>query len=182
LGAFGDAGGIVTDRDDLAQQVRKLRNYGSEIKYQHPEKGMNSRLDSIQAAVLSVKLKHLADWSARRWQVANLYRSHLQEYQSDSFVLPDIRTSDEHVFHLFVIQVDDRDRVAKELLERGISTVVHYPIPFHLQGGYKKLGYSEGDFPVTERLAKRILSLPIYPEITEEQIAYVSDTLKEVLR
>ena len=182
LGAFGDAGGVVTDRDDLAQQVRKLRNYGSEIKYQHPEKGMNSRLDSIQAAVLSVKLKHLAEWNARRWRVAEMYRSRLQDYQSETFVLPDIRTPEEHVFHLFVIQVDERDRIAKELMERGIGTVVHYPIPFHLQGGYKKLGYSEGDFPVAEGLAKRILSLPIYPEITEEQIAYVSDTLKEVLR
>jgi dTDP-4-amino-4,6-dideoxygalactose transaminase len=182
LGAFGDAGGVVTDRDDLAQQVRKLRNYGSEIKYQHPEKGMNSRLDSIQAAVLSVKLKHLAEWNGRRWRAAEMYRSHLQDYQTETFVLPDIRTPEEHVFHLFVIQVDERDRIAKELMERGIGTVVHYPIPFHLQGGYKKLGYSEGDFPVAEGLAKRILSLPIYPEITEEQIAYVSDSLKELLR
>jgi len=182
LGAFGDAGGVVTDREELAQQVRKLRNYGSEIKYQHPEKGMNSRLDSIQAAILSIKLKHLPAWNAQRWQVAQLYRSHLQDYQSDSFILPDIRTPDEHVFHLFVIQVDDRDRIAKELMEQGIGTVVHYPIPFHLQGGYKKLGYSEGDFPVTEKLAKRILSLPIYPEITEAQVAYVSDSLKKALR
>lgn len=182
LGAFGDAGGIVTDRDDLAQQVRKLRNYGSEIKYQHPEKGMNSRLDSMQAAVLSVKLKHLADWNARRWRAAELYRAHLQDYQSEAFILPDICTPDEHVFHLFVIQVDNRDRIAKDLMERNIGTVVHYPIPFHLQGGYKKLGYSEGDFPVAEGLAKRILSLPIYPEITEEQISYVCGCLKEVLR
>ena len=182
LGAFGDAGGVVADRDDIVQRVRKLRNYGSEIKYQHPEKGMNSRLDSIQAAILSVKLKYLASWNERRWQTAQLYRSLLQSHQSDSFVLPDIRHSDEHVFHLFVIQLDDRDRIARELLEQGIGTVVHYPIPFHLQGGYKKLGYSEGDFPVTEKLSKRILSLPIYPEMTEAQVSYVSDCLIRALR
>jgi dTDP-4-amino-4,6-dideoxygalactose transaminase len=182
LGAFGDAGGVVTNSDDLAQQIRKLRNYGSEIKYQHPEKGMNSRLDSIQAAILSVKLQHLASWNAQRWQAAQLYRAYLQDYQSEAFALPDIRTADEHVFHLFVIKVDERDRVAKELLEQGIGTVVHYPIPFHLQGGYKKLGYSEGDFPAAEKLSQRILSLPIYPEISEEQIAYVSDCLKKALR
>lgn len=181
LGAYGDAGGIVTNSEDLARQVRKLRNYGSEIKYQHPEKGMNSRLDSIQAAVLSVKLRHLAAWNARRWEVARLYCSHLKGCESEAFVLPDIRSSEEHVFHLFVIRVKDRDRVAKELLEQGVGTVVHYPIPFHLQGGYKKLGYSAGDFPVTESLATQILSLPVYPEITDEQVDYVSECLKKVL-
>jgi len=182
LGAFGDAGGIVTDDDHLSQQVRKLRNYGSEIKYHHPERGINSRLDSIQAAVLSIKLKHLERWNQQRWKAAELYRSHLEDLQSDEFVLPDILTPEQHVFHLFVIQVKDRARIEKELMEQGVGTVKHYPIPFHLQDGYKDLGYTEGDFPITEQLASRILSLPIFPGITEEQIAYVSGCLRKSLR
>ena len=182
LGAYGDGGGLATDSEALYRQVRKLRNYGSEIKYQHPEKGMNSRLDSIQGAVLNIKLKHLASWNRQRWEAAQKYSEHLARYQSDDFVLPDIRTADEHVFHLYVIQVRDRDDVAKELLSRGVSTVVHYPVPFHLQGGYAHIGYEAGDFPVTESMSKRILSLPLFPEITDEQIGYVCDSLGDILR
>jgi dTDP-4-amino-4,6-dideoxygalactose transaminase len=111
-----------------------------------------------------------------------LYRSHLEDLQSDEFVLPDILTPEQHVFHLFVIQVKDRARIEKELMEQGVGTVKHYPIPFHLQEGYKDLGYTEGDFPITEQLASRILSLPIFPGITEEQIAYVSGCLRKSLR
>lgn len=181
LGAYGDGGGVTTDDEALCRQVRKLRNYGSEIKYQHPEKGMNSRLDSVQAAVLSVKLKHLENWNARRWQVAQTYSSFLSDHQSDRLKLPDIRTPEEHVFHLYVVQLSERDKVSAALAERGIGTVVHYPVPFHLQGGYTKLGYSRGDFPNTERMADRILSLPMFPEITEEQIKYVCDTLVDVV-
>jgi dTDP-4-amino-4,6-dideoxygalactose transaminase len=181
LGAYGDAGGVVTHDEQLFRQVRKLRNYGSEIKYQHPEKGMNSRLDSIQAVVLSIKLAHLADWNRKRWEAAAKYTEILTQHQSSKLVLPDIRTSEEHVFHLYVIQVDDRERVSKALADKGVGTVVHYPVPFHLQGGYTQLGYKEGAFPVTERLAKRILSLPLFPEITDEQIQHVCKSLVEVL-
>lgn len=181
LGAYGDGGGVVTNDEGLYRQIRKLRNYGSEIKYQHPEKGMNSRLDSVQAAVLNVKLPRLAGWNRQRWEAAEKYSKILKPFASEKLVLPDIRTSDEHVFHLFVIQVDQRERVSKALAERGIGTVVHYPTPFHLQGGYTALGYGKGAFPVTERLAERILSLPMYPEITDEQIGYVCDSVIEVV-
>jgi dTDP-4-amino-4,6-dideoxygalactose transaminase len=182
LGAYGDGGGLCTNDETLFRQVRKLRNYGSEIKYQHPEKGMNSRLDSIQAAVLSIKLKHLAEWNHKRWQAARKYTDLLSKYQGENLTLPDIRSADEHVFHLYVIQVHDRDGVAKELQSRGISTVVHYPVPFHLQGGYTHLGYKAGDFPVAESMAKSILSLPLFPEISDEQIGYVCDSVLEILK
>jgi dTDP-4-amino-4,6-dideoxygalactose transaminase len=182
LGAYGDAGGLVTDDEGLYRQVRKLRNYGSEIKYQHPEKGMNSRLDSIQACVLSIKLKHLAAWNLKRWEAARQYSSILSQHQSEELRLPDIRTPEEHVFHLYVVQVNERDRVAKQLAEKGVSTVVHYPVPFHLQGGYTHLGYRAGDFPVTEKMSQRILSLPLFPEITSEQIEYVCESLIQALR
>lgn len=181
LGAYGDAGGLVTSNEQLFRQVRKLRNYGSEIKYQHPEKGMNSRLDSIQACVLSIKLKHLAEWNRKRWEAAQRYSALLSQNSAD-LVLPDLCSSDEHVFHLYVVQVNDRDKVVKGLAERGVSTVVHYPVPFHLQGGYTHLGYREGDFPVSEKMSQRILSLPLFPEITSEQIEYVSSTLLQVLQ
>lgn len=182
LGAYGDAGGLVTDDEGLFRQVRKLRNYGSEIKYQHPEKGMNSRLDSIQACVLSIKLNHLAAWNRKRWEAAQKYSSILSQHQTQGLILPDILSSDEHVFHLYVIQVAERDVVAKELAQLGVSTVVHYPVPFHLQGGYKHLCYKAGDFPHTERLSQGILSLPLFPEITDEQIQYVCDSLIKVLQ
>ena len=181
LGAYGDGGGIVTNHEPLFRQVRKLRNYGSEIKYQHPEKGMNSRLDTAQAVVLNIKLKHLADWNLKRWQVAEKYSQLLSQHTSERLKLPDIRTADEHVFHLYVIQVEERERITQELAAKGVSTVVHYPVPFHLQGGYTKLGYKQGSFPETERTASSILSLPIYPEISDEQIEYVCNSLIEVL-
>jgi dTDP-4-amino-4,6-dideoxygalactose transaminase len=182
LGAYGDAGGVCTNSETIFRQLRKLRNYGSEIKYQHPEKGMNSRLDSIQAAVLSIKLKHLSDYNRKRWNAAEKYTKNLSAYQNAKLKLPDIRTPEEHVFHLYVIQVENRDDVAKRLAATGVSTVVHYPVPFHLQGGYKQLGYGEGSFPHAERLAKNILSLPMFPEITDEQIAYVCDAVIEATR
>jgi dTDP-4-amino-4,6-dideoxygalactose transaminase len=182
LGAYGDGGGLSTNDETLFRQVRKLRNYGSEIKYQHPEKGMNSRLDSIQAAVLNIKLKHLADWNVKRWEGAKKYSDLLSKHQSEKLQLPDIRSAEEHVFHLYVIQVHDRDEVAKELAHRGISTVVHYPVPFHLQGGYAHLDYKVGDFPVTESMSKSILSLPLFPEISDEQIGYVCDSLLEIVK
>jgi dTDP-4-amino-4,6-dideoxygalactose transaminase len=177
LGAYGDAGGVVMNHEHLYRQIRKLRNYGSEVKYQHPEKGMNSRLDSAQAAVLKVKLARLETWNTKRWQAASKYNSLLSKHASDRLILPDIRSADEHVFHLYVIQVPDRASVMQNLSARGVATVIHYPNPYHLQGGYAALGYKQGDFPQTERLAERILSLPMFPEITDEQIEYVCESL-----
>jgi dTDP-4-amino-4,6-dideoxygalactose transaminase len=182
LGAFGDGGAVVMNDETLYRKVRKLRNYGSETKYQHPEKGMNSRLDSIQAAVLNIKLKHLSGFNQKRWKAAERYTELLRPHQNKKLALPDIRTADEHVFHLFVVQVSDRENVMEKLTAKGIGTAIHYPVPFHLQGGYTELGYRKGDFPVSEEIASRILSLPMFPEITEEQIHYVCESLIEVTR
>jgi dTDP-4-amino-4,6-dideoxygalactose transaminase len=182
LGAYGDGGAVVMSSETLYRQVRKLRNYGSEIKYQHPEKGMNSRLDSIQAAVLNVKLGHLKTWNEKRWSIAARYTELLTPFQSLGITLPDIRTKEEHVFHLYVVQVPHRDDVIKKMADKGVSTVVHYPVPFHLQGGYAHLGYKAGNFPVTESVCQRILSLPMFPEMTEAQIEYVCQTLVACVR
>lgn len=180
LGAYGDAGALSTNSEALALKARQMRNYGSEIKYHHPEFGFNSRLDSIQASVLSVKLPHLASWSQKRWSIAAHYNEGLQQlHQAGKLTLPDIRTADEHVFHLFVVQVDDRDVFMKALQEKGVSTGIHYPVPFHVQGGFAELGYKEGDFPIAEGVAKRIVSLPMFPEMTSEQASYVVKVIQE---
>ncbi len=181
LGAYGDGGAICTSSEKVAAQVRKLRNYGSEIKYQHPEKGTNSRLDSIQAAVLSVKLQHLKEWNKKRWNAAQTYWRELEDLHGAKLQLPELASPEEHVFHLFVIQVDDRDKVMKFLGDNGVQTGIHYPVPFYLQGGYAELGYKEGSFPITEKLAARIVSLPMFPELSAEQIKYTCDKLRQAL-
>jgi dTDP-4-amino-4,6-dideoxygalactose transaminase len=177
LGAYGDGGAISTNKLELAAKVRRLRNYGSEVKYEHPERGTNSRLDSVQAAVLDIKLRHLEDWNRKRHAAAAKYCEVLRPLEEKGVVLPDILTANEHVFHLFVIQVDDRARVMEELKQHGVQTGIHYPNPFYLEGGYRQLEYTRGAFPVTER----IVSLPVFPEITEEKIEYVGEKLSEIL-
>lgn len=177
LGAFGDGGAVVTNLDSVADRLRRLRNYGSEIKYEHPQFGTNSRLDSVQAAVLGIKLRHLRDWNSRRWRAAKLYCEKLAQLSPSGVVLPDLVNEEGHVFHLFVVQVEERDKVLARLAELGVSAGIHYPIPFHLQGIGGFLNCGPGSFPVTERLAKRILSLPMFPEITDQQIDYVCESL-----
>ena len=182
LGAYGDGGALCTASDELARQIRKLRNYGSEIKYEHPERGTNSRLDSIQAAILDIKLKHLENWNRARNRAAKKYCEALKPYAGKGgLVLPDTLTEAEHVFHLFVIRVDNRAKVMEHLQKNDVATVIHYPNPFHLQGGYKELEYKAGAFPVTEKLATQILSLPLFPEIRDEQISFVAEKLIEAL-
>jgi dTDP-4-amino-4,6-dideoxygalactose transaminase len=170
LGAFGDGGILVTDSEEIAKSVRMLRSYGQKTKYEHVALPLNHRLDTIQAAVLRVKLAHLDEWNGRRQYLADAYREHLTG-------LPvRIAPADgegRHVYHLFVIETDERDALKAALAAQGIETGIHYPIPLHLQVALKDLGYRAGDFPNTERLAERSLSLPMYPEMSLDQVEQV---------
>jgi len=179
LGAYGDGGIVVTNDDELAEKIRLLRNWGSKEKYHHPVIGFNSRLDTIQAAVLSVKLKYLPKWNEARRQCARTYTDLLS---AESMVItPRTMSYGSHVFHLYVVQVPRRDQALNGLHEAGIGAGVHYPIPVHLQGAYDSLDQKEGDFPNAERLAKRCLSLPLFPELQEDQIAAVVEALRDQL-
>lgn len=175
LGAFGDAGAVLTNGDDLAKKVRALRNYGSEIKYHHPEAGFNSRLDTLQAAVLIAKLRRLDQWNEQRGHAASLYQEILGG--TEAITTPGTLEGNTHVWHLYVVEVDNRDRVLAALNTQGIGAGIHYPTPIHLHGAFAHLGYSIGTFPVAETSAARILSLPIFPGITDSQIEEVAHAL-----
>ncbi len=180
LGALGDAGAVITDDDDLADKLRKLRVYGWERKYFSVEPGgVNSRLDELQAALLRVKLPRLDRWNELRRERARWYRQLLADVPGIS--LPEMSAG--HVFHLFVIQVHGgrRDALRQALAARGIGTEVHYPLPSHLQPIFDDLGYEPGELPVTERLAESILSLPCFPELTREEVETVCAAIREVV-
>jgi dTDP-4-amino-4,6-dideoxygalactose transaminase len=180
LGAAGDAGAVITDSTELASKLRLLVNHGSETKYLHTELGLNSRLDALQAAILSLKLNFISEWTESRRKHAETYRSTLESIPD--IVLPHEQALARHVYHLFVIQVPgDRDAVLKELQSRGVGAGIHYPIPLHLQPVFSELGYQEGALPVTERISKSIVSLPMFPELTKSQIDYVVGSLKSAL-
>ncbi len=176
LGAFGDGGAVTTNDAKLADRIRTLRNYGSSEKYVHDELGENSRLDTIQALVLSEKLKRLDGWNAARRAAAAQYTDRLQGV--GDIQAPAIRKSSEPVFHLYVIQTERRDELQAYLTEQGIDCLIHYPIPVHLQKAYAERGWSVGDFPLTEKIAESILSLPIFPGITEGQIDFVCERIR----
>lgn len=176
LGALGDAGAITTNDDALNTMARSFRNYGSQKKYYNEVIGQNSRLDELQAAVLSVKLPHLMDWTAERVKAAEMYNQHLREV--GDLILPAVAEKATHVYHLYVIRTKQRDALQAYLQENGIGTLIHYPVPPHLQEAYRHFGYKKGDFPLAEELAETCLSLPMYPGITEAQIAEVSETIK----
>ena len=180
LGAYGEAGSIVTDDDALADALRQLREHGQVTRYYHPIVGYNARLDEIQAAVLRIKLKRLERWNARRREVAGLYGSLLR----DSGVVTPEDPGERHVWHIYAIRVPDgrRDSLKDFLAERGIGTGIHYPVPIHMQESAQFLGYREGELPVTERIAGEVLSLPMYPELTDEQVGYVADGVKAFMR
>jgi dTDP-4-amino-4,6-dideoxygalactose transaminase len=177
LGAYGDAGAVTTDDPELAIRLKMLRDHGSRVKYEHPLIGTNARLDSIQAAVLAVKLPYLDNWNHLRFRHAQRYASALA---GSSVRPPTIPQEGSHNFHLFVVRSPHRDALAAFLGERGISTGIHYPTPLHLTEAYGKMGYGKkGTLPVSEELATHILSLPMFPELTEEQIDYVVETILE---
>ncbi len=179
LGAYGDGGAVTTNDPAIAEKIRQLRNYGQRVKYEHVTAGTNSRLDTIQAAILRVKLRRLDVWNAARQQHAAAYNSLLA---GGPYTLPSVAAHRTHIFHLYVIETDKRRQVQKFLSARGIATGIHYPIPIHMQEACKDLGYRHGDFPATEAAADRILSLPMYPELSEKQGEYVASTLLEALR
>lgn len=176
LGAYGDGGILVTDDSDVADMVRMLRNYGQREKYHHALLAFNRRLDTLQAAVLRVKLRYLNQWNEQRRRNATLYSERLGEVV---LARPVEAAHAKHVYHLYVVRVRDRDALQRYLKAHDVATGIHYPIPIHFQEAYRELGYQVGDFPVTEAYAGQILSLPMYPELTENQIQYVVDCIKE---
>jgi dTDP-4-amino-4,6-dideoxygalactose transaminase len=180
LGAYGDAGGVLTESAELAARVRALGNYGSKVRYEHPETGFNSRLDTLQAVVLSAKLERLADWNAQRRAAAARYSALLTDLEAVE--TPRTMPENEHVWHLYVVRVPDRDRLLGELHAAGIGAGVHYPTPIHLHGAFAHLGHGVGDFPAAEAAARSILSLPMFPGITEAQQEQVVSALRAGLR
>ncbi|HPK41727.1 MAG TPA: DegT/DnrJ/EryC1/StrS family aminotransferase [Candidatus Cloacimonadota bacterium] len=170
IGAFGDSGAIVTNNDEIYEKMKMLRNYGSKMKYQNEILGVNSRLDEIQAALLSVKLSHYSELRNERTYIASKY---LQGLKNSKIELPEIRNLSEHVWHLFIVSVAERDVFQKYLLENGIATQCHYPIPPHLSEAYGYLGYKLGDYPITESYANSVVSLPLYDGMTDQEIEYV---------
>jgi len=180
LGGFGDGGMVVTRNDELAEKVRILRIHGSKHKYQHRQIGICSRLDALQAAVLKVKLKYLNQWTERRRKNADRYLALFREsgIPRAFLSLPDIKQDCYHVFNQFVIRVKERDALRERLTREGIGSEVYYPVPLHLQECYQNLGYSEGDLPESERAAREIIALPIYPELTPAQQRKVVQVIK----
>lgn len=175
LGAYGDAGIVVTNDAAIARRLRLLRNYGSVQKYQHEVQGYNRRLDTLHAAVLRVKLRYLDEWNGARRNHAAAYTQLL----ADAVICPQAAPNVEPVYHLYVIRTDDRDGLQTYLRQQGIATVIHYPTPPHLQPAYHALCYRRGDFPITESYAGQILSLPLYPELTAAQLHYVVDSVRD---
>lgn len=176
LGAFGDGGAITTNSKKLAELIFELRNYGQEEKYKHVQIAGNHRLDTLQAAILDVKLKYLQKSNEKRFKIAQKYRELLKDLP---IVLPNIPKNISHVFHLFVIQVKSRDELLNFLKSKGIQCGIHYPAPIHMQPAYKKTLKIKETFPIAEKIAKKIISLPIYPELSEKQQLYIATQIKQ---
>jgi len=175
LGAYGEAGAVATDDPAIAARIRRLRNHGERERYRHVEIGFNARMEGIQGAVLSVKLRHLDEWNdARRARAAN-YDAALSDLDLE---LPGVEPDRNHVYHLYVVRTEDRDGLRRHLADQGIQTGLHYPVPIHLQEAYRCLGYREGAFPVAERWADRCLSLPMYAELTTAQLDQVVEGVR----
>lgn len=178
LGAYGEAGAIVTNDDKAAQYCRAARSHGEFRRYFHDFIGYNYRMEGFQGAVLGVKLRHLEEWTERRKAIAKRYREKLSGL---ALTMPQDDSRDECAYHLFVIYIEDRDSVQSELKNRAIGTAIHYPWPLHLQKALADLGYQAGDFPHAERACRQVLALPLFPELTDEQVDYVSDALGEIV-
>jgi dTDP-4-amino-4,6-dideoxygalactose transaminase len=179
LGAYGDGGAIFTDNDELAEQMRSIVNHGMTVRYYHDYVGVNSRLDSIQAAVLKVKLPHLDEFAKARNYVANYYNTAFADCKKITF--PVTADFTDHVFHQYTLVLNDvdRDALQKHLSDKGIANAVYYPVPLHQQKAYRDERYKDGDFPVAEKLAAHVMSLPIHTEFTDEQLKYVTDAVLE---
>ena len=177
LGAYGEAGALITNNEKLYKKAKLFRQHGEIKRYHHKIIGHNYRMEAFQGAVLATKLKYIKMWTKQRQHNAALYNELLSDVEE--IELPKEQDGAESVHHLYVIQTDDQHELQKFLSDRGISTGLHYPIPLHLQEAYKHLGYKKGDFPVAERAAGRILSLPMYPELIEDQIHYICCAIKD---
>ena len=180
LGAYGEAGAVATDNDDVAAKIRVFRDHGQPKKYYHDRIGWNARMDGFQGAVLSVKLKYLNKWNEARRNHAKLYNERLKGL--NSLILPTEADYARHVYHLYAIRVQNRDALIDSLAEKGISCGIHYPVPIHLQQAYGYLNLNPGALPVAEKCASEFVSLPMYPELTEDQITCVADEIKQCLR
>jgi dTDP-4-amino-4,6-dideoxygalactose transaminase len=178
LGAYGEAGAIVTDDSEIAQRLRALRDHAQSRRYHHAELGFNYRMDAFQGAILGIKLKHLESWTEARRRLADRYRERLSHLP---LKLPTEAAGRRHVWHLFVVLHPRRDAIRRELEARGIPTGLHYPVPVHLQDAYAHLDHREGDFPIAERVARDCLSLPLYPEMTDAQQDRVIRALNDIL-
>ncbi|MBL7075313.1 DegT/DnrJ/EryC1/StrS family aminotransferase [candidate division KSB1 bacterium] len=176
LGAYGDAGMVLTNSEGMAERMRMLCDHGRKGKYEYEIEGYNFRMDGMQAAILSVKLKHLDDWTGMRRRNARLYNQYLEDV---GVITPVEKEFAKHVYHCYVIRTKHRERIQERLKAEGIATGVHYPIVLHLQPAYCCLGYKRGDFPVSEHCAAQVLSLPMFPELTEEEIVRISVLVKE---
>lgn len=178
LGACGEAGAVTTNDPQIADKIRRLRDHGQARKYYHSIEGYNGRLDAIQAAILDIKLAHLADWNEQRREAAKRYEDLFAE-MGNSILLPQEQSSMRSIYHLYVIRCQNRDQLRQRLAEQGIDTGIHYPIPLHLQEAYVRLRYRKGDFPVAEKLAAEVLSLPMFPTLSAEDQRRVVDTVME---
>lgn len=179
LGAWGDAGMIVTNNEKIYQKLLLLRDCGRKSKYEHVLIGYNARLDTLQAGILRIKLKKLKEWNLKRQKAADFYTQSLKGLMG--ITIPYVDKNSQHVYHVYAIQLKNRDKVFNYLQKKGISCLIHYPIPLHLQLAYKHLGYRKGDFPVAESLAKKIISLPIFPHIKTKQQQFVVDRIREAM-
>lgn len=180
LGAYGDAGCILTNNDELALKCRMFARHGALKKHNHIIEGINSRMDGIQAAILTAKLPHILSWTERRIANSNLYNKYLTGIKE--IVLPVIRSNSKHSFHLFVIRTKEREKLAAFLKSKDIETAVHYPVALHNMEAYKYLGHNPNDFPVSNAYQDQILSLPMYPELSEEQIEYIAKAIKDFFK
>jgi len=177
LGAFGDAGAITTNDPLLAKNAVVLRNYGSQKKYFNEVIGFNMRLDECQAAFLSVKLRYLNEWTKQRQQIAEWYNQHLSDIEG--ITLPKVANGASHVYHLYVIRTKERDALQKHLSNNGVGTLIHYPVPLHLQEAYQHLNLKKGHFPIAEEIADTCLSLPLWPGMSQDDVLYITSKISE---
>lgn len=180
LGGLGDGGMVVTNQDKIYRKLLMLRDYGRISKYEHALVGYNSRLDTLQAAILREKLKKLTTWNKMRQEAALVYNAYFKSIPE--VVTPTVAHNVKHVYHVYAIRTKNRDLVYQRLRDKGIGVIIHYPIPLHLQKAYKDLGFKQGDFPVSEEIAQEIISLPMYPHIKKQDIKYVTDVIKKTVK